>query len=139
MGLFPFARRIALFGRRDVDGVMQPAMPGWRHTSGLGIAVVDHPAPFEAKRGVDLAPPGAEIAIALFVLADQFAAPPCPELCGESLATPPREDFEEKLFHEVWPVREAREVLMPSAARIVQLSPAHKPVLSWTRLLIASS
>ena len=27
MRLFPFARRVALFGRGDIDGVMQPAMP----------------------------------------------------------------------------------------------------------------
>src|SRR6202051_3883602 len=107
MRLFPFARRIGLFGRRDVDGVMQPAMPGWRDAGGLGVAVIDHPAPLEAERRIDLAPLGAEIAIALLVLADQFAEPPCPQLGAEGLTIPPRKEFEKKLFHGAWPVREA--------------------------------
>src|ERR1700721_2202122 len=127
MRLLPFARRIGLFGRRDIDGVMQPAMPGRRHAGGHGIAVVDHPASLEAERRVDLAPLCTEIAIALFVLANQFAEPPCPELGAESLAIPPREDFEKKLFHGVWPVRETRLVLMPSAGRICQFRSVTSP------------
>jgi hypothetical protein len=49
-------------------------------------------------------------------------------LGAEGLAIPPCEEFEKKQFHGAWPVREAREVLMPSAGRIVQLSPLHKLV-----------
>ena len=46
----------------------EPAMPGRRHAGRLGIAVIDHPAPLEAERRIDLAPLGAEIAVALLVL-----------------------------------------------------------------------
>src|SRR5882757_2219416 len=97
--LFPFARRVAFFGRRDIDGVMQPAMPVRRHARGLGITVVDHPAPLKAERRVDLAADGAIIAITLLVRADQFAKPPCPQLGAKGLAIPPGKEFEQKLFH----------------------------------------
>src|SRR5258705_13674616 len=74
--LFPFARRVAFLGRRDIDSVVQPAMPVRRHARGLGITVVDHPAPLKAERRGDLAADGAIIAITLLVRADQFAKPP---------------------------------------------------------------
>src|SRR5580698_961957 len=92
--LFPFARRVALFRRRHVDGVMYPAVPGRRYPRGLGKSIIHHPAPLEAERGIDLAADGAVIAIALLVLADQLAEPPGPQLGPEGLAVPPGEDFE---------------------------------------------
>src|SRR5205823_11431989 len=122
MRLFPLARRIFLFGRREIDNVMQPAMPGWRHPAGFGIAVVDHPATLETEGRVDLAAVGAVVAVALLVYADQFAEAPRPQLRAERLAIPPGEEFEQKLFHKARPVREAL-ALMPSARRIVQISP----------------
>src|SRR6266436_10341274 len=107
MRLFPGMRLVGLFGRREVDGVVHPAVPRRRNAAGLGIAVVDHPAPLEAERRIDLAATGAVIAVALFVLAHQFAEPPGPQLRAERLAIPPCEKLEQKLFHRSWPVREA--------------------------------
>src|SRR6202167_3093885 len=111
---------------------MDPAMPGRRDAGGLGIAVIDHPAPLEAERGVDLAALGAEIAIALLVFADQFAEPPGPQLRPEGLATPPREDFEKKQFHGARPVREAREGSDAIGGPNCPVLSGHKPVRSRT-------
>src|SRR5882757_5869361 len=36
MRLFPLMRRVGLFGRRHIDGVMQPTVPGRRYPRGLG-------------------------------------------------------------------------------------------------------
>src|SRR6185312_16374631 len=69
--LLPFPWRIAFLSRRYVDGVMHPAMPGRRDGRGLGIAVVDDPAPLKAERGIDLATLGAEITVAELVGADR--------------------------------------------------------------------
>src|ERR1700691_1359493 len=99
MRLFPLARRIVFLGRGNVDGVMDPAMPGRRNTARLGIAVINNPAALEAERGVDLAAFGAVVAVALLVLADQFAEARGPQLRAEGLAVPPSEHFEEKLLH----------------------------------------
>src|SRR5690606_39932845 len=60
-------RLIVLFGRRRVDSVMHPAMPGWRHRRGFSVPVIDHPAPLEAEGRIDLATPGAEITVAALV------------------------------------------------------------------------
>src|SRR6476620_11180982 len=98
--LCPLARHVFFFGRREIDGVMDPAMPGWRYTRRLGITVIDHPAALEAERRVYLAAARAIIAIALLVLSDQFAEPPRPQLRAERLAIPPGEEFEQKLFHQ---------------------------------------
>src|ERR1700736_67836 len=88
MRLFPFARRVAFFGRRDIDGVMHPAVPVRRYLGRFGIAVVDDPAPLEAERRIDLAALGAIIGVALLVPADQFAEPPRPQLRAKGLAAP---------------------------------------------------
>src|SRR5579883_22566 len=99
MRLFPLARLVAVLGRRGVDGVMQPAMPGRRDAAGLGQAVIDDPAPLEMQGRIDLAAASPVIAIALLVLADQFAEPVGPELGAEGLTVPPGEEFEQELFH----------------------------------------
>src|SRR4051794_2424683 len=96
MRLLPFARRVAFFGRRDIDGVMNPAVPFRRYPGRLGIAVIDHPAPLEAEGRIDLAALGAIVGVTLLVLADQFAEPPGPQLRAEGLPAPPCEEFEEK-------------------------------------------
>src|SRR4029079_4522597 len=97
--LLPGPRLIALFVGRHIDGVVEPAVPRRRHRRGLGLAVVDHPAPFHQQRRIDLAAAGAEIAVAELVLTDRFAVPPGPELGAEGLAIPPGEKAEEKGFH----------------------------------------
>src|SRR5205085_11650514 len=96
MRLFPFARRVFVLRRRDVDRVMDPAVPFRRDARGLGIAVIDHPAPLETERRIDRATAGAVVAVALIVGADQFAEPPGPELRAKGLAAPPGEEFQEK-------------------------------------------
>src|SRR5260221_10591165 len=120
MRLFPFAGRVALFGRRDVDGVMYPAVPVRRYLGRFGIAVVDDPAPLETKRRVDLAALGAIVGVALLVLADQFAESPGPQLRAKGLAAPPCEKFQQKQLHEDSAGWRGRAILMPLAARIVQ-------------------
>src|SRR5271165_5142097 len=99
MRLFPLAQLVAVLGRRGVDGVMHPAMPSRRDAACLGKAVVDHPAPLEMQRGIDLAAAAPVVAVALLVLADQLAEPIGPELGAEGLAIPPGEEFEQELFH----------------------------------------
>src|SRR6266852_9842800 len=99
MRLFPLARLVALFRRRHVDGVVHPAVPRRRDAACLGRAVIDHPAPLEVERGIDLAASGPIIAVALFVLADQLAEPPGPQLGAKGLAVPPSEELEKELFH----------------------------------------
>src|SRR5882762_6798128 len=122
MRLFPFVRLIGLFGRSDIDGVMHPAVPGRRYPGRFGIAVIDHPAPLEAERRIDLAALGAEIAVALLVLAHKFAEPPGPQLRAKGLAVPPCEKLEQKLFHRSWDPGRYGSVaaVMPPAGRIVQ-------------------
>src|SRR5262249_49500994 len=84
---------------RDVDRVMQPAVPGRRHHRSLGGPAVDHPTPLEAERRVDLAAFGAEVVIAELVLADEFAVEARPDLRAEGLAVPPREKADEERLH----------------------------------------
>src|SRR5262249_54307346 len=79
-----------------VDGVVQPAVPGWRHGRGFRGAVVDHPAPLEVQRRVDLAALGAVVAVAELVLAHELAEAPSPQLRAEGLAIPPGEEAQQK-------------------------------------------
>src|SRR5437868_15446755 len=97
--LLPFARYIILFGRRYVHGVVDPAMPVRRDRAGFGIAVVNHPAALEAQRRIDLAALGAVIFVALLVGTDQFAESRRPQVRPEGRPAPPREEFQQKLFH----------------------------------------
>src|ERR1700756_448725 len=99
MRLFPFARLVILLGRRHVHHMVQPAVPAWRNAGRFGEPVIDHPAPLEVQRRVDLAAFGAVIAIALRVLPDQLAEPVGPELRAKGLAVPPGEELQEKLLH----------------------------------------
>src|ERR1700739_3005437 len=99
MRLLPLARLVAILGRGGVDDMGDPALPPARNAACLGKAVIDHPAPFEMQRRIDLAAAGPIVAVALLVLAHQFAEPVGPELGAESLAIPPGEEFEQELFH----------------------------------------
>src|SRR5262245_45875955 len=97
MRLPPRARRDLLLGRRNVHGVMQPAVPRRRNRRGLGHTVVDHPAPLEAKVRVDLAATRAEVAIAELVLADKLAIEAGPDLRAEGPAIPPCEEAPQEI------------------------------------------
>src|SRR4051794_9980599 len=97
--LFPLARLVVELGRRHVDDVMHPAVPARRNAACLGKPIIDHPAPLEAERRVDLSAAGAVVAVALLVLADQLAVPAGPELGAKGLAIPPGEELEKELFH----------------------------------------
>src|SRR6185437_11172350 len=96
---FPLTGNVVGFRRRHVGDVVDPAVPARRNPRRLGIAVIDHPAPLEMQRRVDLPALGAIIAVALLVLADELAEPPGPQLRAEGLAVPPREELEQELFH----------------------------------------
>src|SRR5947209_17399096 len=73
VGLLPIAHRPVARAWRHVDHVVQPGMPLGRHLRGLGLAVIEHPAPdlLGVARTLLL-----EIAVAEGVLADRGAAPP---------------------------------------------------------------
>src|SRR5271166_6716517 len=98
MGLIVFR------GRGRIDGVMQPAVPAGRRHRGLGEAVVDDPAPLEAKRWVDLAAPAAIIGVAELIVANQLAVKAGVEQRVEGRAVPPGEPAQEKLFHPLGPL-----------------------------------
>src|SRR5262245_64468708 len=101
---------------------MQPAMPRRRHAGGFCVAIVDHPAPFETERGVNLAAATAIIPIAKFVFADELAIHPGPELGPECLRIPPGEEFEQEIFHCRQQTRLERGPFATSA----RPSPAHQ-------------
>src|SRR5262249_30308955 len=106
--LLPRVRAVLLGGRRYVDRMMQPAVPARRHARSLGIAVVDHPAPLEAERLVDLAAARAVVAVSVFVLADELALEPRPPLRAGPLAVPPGEEAQPQGFHGGWRGRSLR-------------------------------
>src|SRR6185437_5643081 len=95
----PRMRLVGFLRGRSVDSVVDPAVPGGRDGRGFGVAIINHPAPLEAKCRVDLAAAGAKIAIAEFVLADAFAIHPGPELGAEGLRIPPGEQPKQETFH----------------------------------------
>src|SRR6478736_5149355 len=97
--LLPFARLIAFLGRRDVDGVVQPAVPAGRDLGSLGLALVDHPAALDAERLVLHPACGAVIDIAELVLAHLFAEAPGVEARADGLAVPPGEDLQQPVLH----------------------------------------
>src|SRR5690348_14638179 len=78
---------------------MQPSMPGRRHGRRLGIASVDHPAPLDMQRRINLTTARSVVAVAEFVFADGLAIHPGPELGAEGLRIPPGEDLEQETFH----------------------------------------
>src|SRR6185369_8279437 len=77
---------------------------------GLGIAVVDHPAPLEPERLVDLAALGAVVRIAVLVRPHVLAIEPGPQLGAERLPVPPGEEAQEECLHGVVMPSEARRV-----------------------------
>src|SRR5436190_657508 len=96
MRLPPGARNDLLLSRRNVHGVMEPAMPRRGNCRGLSHAVVDHPAPLETKVRVDLAATRTEIAIAELILADELAIEAGPDLRAEGPAVPPCEEAQQE-------------------------------------------
>src|SRR6478736_7494849 len=64
MRLLPTVLSHLLLRRWRVNGMVQPAVPARRHRGRLRDSPVDHPPPFQAQRGVDLACLGPEIAVA---------------------------------------------------------------------------
>src|SRR6185312_11807625 len=81
MLLLPGIVRPLARARRRVDRVMQPGMPLRRHSRGLGLAVVEHPAALAARHAAPFdegpAAPFPIIAVAELVGADQLSPPPC--------------------------------------------------------------
>src|SRR5262249_6740132 len=71
-------------------------MPGRRNHRGFGVTIVDHPAPLEVERRIDLAALGAVIAVAELILADELAIERGPHLRAEGLAIPPGEEAREE-------------------------------------------
>src|SRR3954465_15972376 len=51
--LLPCLRLVVLLARREIDVVAEPAAAARRHLRGVGVAVIDHPAPLGADRAVD--------------------------------------------------------------------------------------
>src|SRR5262245_23435548 len=86
----PWPRRDLVLGRRYVEGVMQPAVPASRHAAGFGEAVVDHPSPLAPQRRIGLPAPGAVVAIADLVRADELAIERSPQQRAERRSVPPR-------------------------------------------------
>src|SRR5262249_61441171 len=99
MRLPPGPRRDIVLRRRDVDRVVQPAVPLRRHDRSLGNTAVNHPAALEAERRIDLAALRSVIAIAEFVLAHQLAIERRPQQRAKGGAVPPCEEAQEKRFH----------------------------------------
>src|SRR6476661_4223000 len=54
-GQIGLARLVALFRRRDVDSVLQPALPASRHARCFSLAIIDDPAALDAE-GLVLGP-----------------------------------------------------------------------------------
>src|SRR4051812_16190767 len=98
MRLLPRVRLVFLESRRRIHDVVHPSMPCRADLRGLRVAVVDHPAPLEAKRGIDLAALGAVINVSEFILAHDLAVERRPDLRAEGLAIPPGEDAREEGF-----------------------------------------
>src|SRR5262249_24931820 len=97
MWLPPGARNDLVLGRRNIHGVVQPAMPRRRNCRGLRHAVVDDPAALEPKVRVDLATPRAVVAIAELVLTDELAIEAGPDLRAAGPAVPPCEEAQQEI------------------------------------------
>src|SRR5581483_7103955 len=97
--LFPRMRLGGVLRWRDIDNMMKPPMPVRRHHGSLGDAGVDHPASLKPERRIDLAALGAVVAVAEFVLADEFAVKARPKLGAEGLAVPPGKKAKQKGLH----------------------------------------
>src|SRR5262245_10668085 len=99
MWFLPRLGPINFVGGRNIDGMMQPTMPRWRHHRRLGDGAIDHPTAFHFECWIDLATTSAVIAVAKLVLTNRFAIPPGPELSAEGLTVPPSEKPEKKGLH----------------------------------------
>src|SRR5271157_2225733 len=82
---------------RNVDGVVQPAVPARRRHRGLGGSVVDDPPALEAERRIDLAAFRAVVGVAELVMPDQFAVLSGVEQGVEGGPVPPGEEPQKKI------------------------------------------
>lgn len=121
MRQFPRAGGVILRCWRTIGRVMQPAVPAGRGHRALALARINHPAPFEAQRLVDL--PGTIITVAGFVLADEFAEEQCVQRRIYGLAVPPGEN-PTKPFHVVAQPSALRERPVTPVARYEQTAAA---------------
>src|SRR6476620_7350335 len=97
----PRARDDRFLRRRHIDSVMHPAVPRWRNARGFDGAIVDHPAPLEPERRIDLATLGAVVAVAELVLANELAVKGGRQQRAEGRPVPPGEEAQEKRFHQL--------------------------------------
>ena len=74
---------------------MQPAVPAGRRRRAFALAAIDHPAPLEAERRVDLAADRAVIGVAELVVAHDLAEAAGPEAGVHGRAGPPGREAEE--------------------------------------------
>src|SRR5450631_4317926 len=93
----PCARRVVFLSWRYVSRVMKPAIPAGRGHGALTLPGINDPAALETECGVDFAT--AVIAIAEFVLANEFAEKQSMQRRIEGFAVPPGENPVEP-FHE---------------------------------------
>jgi hypothetical protein len=123
MRLLPRVRLGLVLRRRHVDDVMHPSMPARRYFRGLSHSPLDHPAPFKSERRIDFAFPRAVIAIAEFVLADEFTVKQRPKLSSERRAVPPRKKTQQESLHRrsaCCAIDAVKRALMPFRIRPVQ-------------------
>src|SRR5271166_2937915 len=82
---------------RNVDGVVQPAVPARRSHRGLRDSAVDDPSPLEAERRIDLTAFRAVVGVAELVMPDQFAMQSGVEQGVEGRPVPPGEEPQKKI------------------------------------------
>jgi hypothetical protein len=75
MRQFPSARGVLFLGWRNIERVMKPAIPALRGHGPVALPGINDPAALETERLVDF--PGPVIAVAVFILADEFAKEQC--------------------------------------------------------------
>src|SRR5271166_2079644 len=90
-------RLVVFLARRNIDGMVQPAIPARRRHRGLGGSAVDDPPALEAERRIDLAAFRAVVGVAELVMPNQFAMQSGVEQGVEGRPVPPGEEPQKKV------------------------------------------